>query len=265
MKRLLFVVLMALPSLFASAQKYEKVAGFKSPYAFQAVAVDKDHFYAIENTHIAKYTMAGDSVTTWHIGDKEKIRHLNSGIVIKGKLYCAHSNYPKYPMASSIEIFDTKTMKHLESISFGIDTGSCTWVLPGKNCWYVFFAHYNADERKTKSAPDRANLSQLVKYDKKWRKQEAWIVPQALLDEVQPSSLSGAVLVGDTFYCTGHDAQKVYLLKVPEYGVQMEWVGEIEVPFIGQGISMDKDGNLWGIIRKDKLIIKSSLVRVPIQ
>ena len=109
---------------FLSAQDYKEVTRYKAHYAYQAVAVGKDCFFAIENQHITKFSMQGDSLRTWHEPDKDRIRHLNSGVVIGNRLYCAHSNYPKYPMASSIEIFDVKTLRHIDSISFGIDTGS---------------------------------------------------------------------------------------------------------------------------------------------
>jgi hypothetical protein len=259
MKRFCVLVLaLVVSTLQSHAQDYKEVQRFKAYHANQAVAVGKDAFYAITNAHITKFNMQGDSLLTWHEPDKNRIRHINSGIVLKGKLYCAHSNYPKYPMASSIEIFDADDLEHVGTVSFGIDTGSCTWILPGKRSWYVFFAHYNMSEQKTKSQPDNANMSQLVQFDRKWLKMQAWTVPQALLDEVAPSSLSGAVLIGDTFYCTGHDAAKCYLLKIPERGMNLEWVGEVNVPFHGQGIALAPDGDLWGILRKEKVVIRSS-------
>ena len=45
-----------------------------------------------------------------------------------GKLYAAHSNYPEWPMTSSLEILDAETMEHVGSHSFGIQWGSLTWV-----------------------------------------------------------------------------------------------------------------------------------------
>ena len=56
------------------------------------------------------------------------IIHLDSGVIVDGKLYCAHSNYPGIPMTSSIEVWDPSTLEHIESHSFGIFRGSCTWV-----------------------------------------------------------------------------------------------------------------------------------------
>ena len=251
----LFLQLLAVPSF--AQQAYKEVKRYKAHHAYQAVAVGKDCFFAISNQHITKFSMDGDSLKTWHEPDKERIRHLNSGIVIGNRLYCAHSNYPLYPMASSIEIFDVKTLEHVGNVSFGIDTGSCTWVLPGKNCWYVFFAHY--DMTKKGNNTDNPNLSQLVKFDRKWRKMQAWTVPASLLEEVNPSSLSGAVLIGDTFYCTGHDAAKCYKLQIPECGMNLIRCGEVDVPFVGQGIALGRDGDLWGIIRKERVVVRSSM------
>ena len=61
---------------------FNEVERFDAYYATQGVAVDKHHFYAIENNHITKFTLKGDSITTWHEPDKEKIRHINSGFVL---------------------------------------------------------------------------------------------------------------------------------------------------------------------------------------
>ena len=38
-------------------------------------------------------------------------KHLNSGFFHDGKLYCAHSNYPKLPESSQLMVLDPDTMK----------------------------------------------------------------------------------------------------------------------------------------------------------
>ena len=195
---------------------------FDAYYAMQGVAIGKKHFYAIVKGH---------------------------------KLYTTHSNYPEVPMASSIEIFDTRTMQHIQSISLGIDIGSCVWVTPGKNCWYAFFAHYAGSGKE----PGKdVTWSQLVKFDRKWRRMQAWVLPKTIIEELHPHSLSGGVLVDEIFYCMGHDNQKCYLMQLPRYGVHLEWVGTIEVPIPGQAIDIDKKGNIWGISRKHRQVIKAS-------
>ena len=236
---------------------YKEVQRFKAYHATQGVAVDKDAFYAITNAHITKFNLQGDSLMTWHEPNKDRIRHINAGIVLKNKLYCAHSNYPLYPMASSIEIFDTKDLSHIGTVSFGIDTGSCTWILPGKRCWYVFFAHYDKKMDKEGKQWDNANQAQLVMFDKKWRKMQAWTLPADLLKEIAPSSLSGGVMIDGIFYCTGHDAAKCYKLRIPERGTILEWIGEVDVPFHGQAIALGPDGDLWGISRKERAVIRA--------
>jgi hypothetical protein len=40
--------------------------------------------------------------------------------VIDGKIYAAHSNYRFFPMTSSIEVWDARTMEHVGSHSIGI-------------------------------------------------------------------------------------------------------------------------------------------------
>ena len=45
-------------------------------------------------------------------------------------------------MVSSIEVFETATLEHVESHSFGIFGGSATWVDRADGHWWVAFAHY---------------------------------------------------------------------------------------------------------------------------
>ena len=242
----------------AGAQSYAEQSRFSAPSARQAVAVDKQYVYAIENTSWVKYTRSGDSVGGWKDSVPAGLKHMNSGVVVKGKLYCAHSNYPFLPMSSSVEIFDVRTLRHVGSVGLGIDLGSCTWVLPAPKGWYLFFAHY---ENRSQQPGCDVSWSQLVEYDKHWRKRRAWVLPPALVPEIRPYSLSGAVQIGDVFYCTGHDARKCYLLRIPSEGVALEWIGTVSIPFNGQGIVLDDHGVLWGIDRKSREVIRA--VRVP--
>src|SRR5690606_36702816 len=102
---------------------------FNVPEARQGVAVDAEHFYAIDNRVIAKYTKStGALVQRWEASETVPLVHLNAGVVVGRKLYCAHSNYPHYPDTSSVEIWDTGTLEHIGSKSFGITDGSLTWI-----------------------------------------------------------------------------------------------------------------------------------------
>lgn len=254
-KKSFYVIAFVLLSVWLCyPQDYIQEKQYRVHSAKQAVAVDGTFFYVIDNSKITKYTLQGEQAGMWEDTDPERIKHLNSGLVIAGKLYCAHSNYPDVPMASSIEVFDTETMTHDSSISLGIDIGSCTWILPAKEGWYVFFAHYDGNGKE--SGKD-VSWSQLVEYDNQWRRKQGWVLPKDLIEEIKPHSLSGAVLIGNVFYCTGHDARKCYLLELPDRGMRLKWINTINIPFHGQGIAVDPEGNLWGIDRKDKLVIKA--------
>ena len=85
--------------------------------------MDRDHFYAVNNRVIGKYDKrTGVLVKKWQ-GDKDgPIEHLDSAMVMDGKIYAAHSNYPKWPMTSSVEIFDAATAEAVDEGN-GIDGG----------------------------------------------------------------------------------------------------------------------------------------------
>ena len=107
----------------------ETLRRYAAPEARQAVAVDASSFYAITNREIGRYDRkTGARVAHWRGEDDGPFIHLNSGVVIDGRLYCAHSNYPGVPMVSSIEVFDGATLRHVESVPLGIGHGSATWI-----------------------------------------------------------------------------------------------------------------------------------------
>ena len=255
---LITIVLSAVLSVTAQSitpgRDFVEVGGFNAYYARQGVAADDKHLFAIENNHITMFTHDGDSITTWHEPDKDIIRHINSGVVHRGKLYCSHSNFPKLPMASSVEIFDASTLRHIESVSLGIDVGSLVWVAPAKGCFYLFFANYDGGGGQPGHGVE---WSQLVQYDDHWRRMQAWTVPDSLLSRIRPHSLSSGVLVDGIFYCLGHDRRECYMLRIPDKGTKLQWVGTIAVPIPGQAIAIGRDGTMWGIDRKQRRIIKA--------
>ena len=102
------------------------------------------------------------------------LQHLNSGTVIKGRLYCANSNYPDSPMASSIEIFDVSTLTHTGTHSFGIFSGSATWIDQQGGYWYVGFAHYTGEGS---SEGKDTRWTSVIKFNKKWQQLESWVFP----------------------------------------------------------------------------------------
>jgi hypothetical protein len=204
--------------------------------ADQAVAVDKEHFYAIDNHEIGKYEKAtGIRVGGWKGEDGGPIIHLNSGIVIDGKLYCAHSNYPGIPMVGSIEIWDTESMEHIDSHSFGINAGSTTWIDFRDGHWFVAFVHYSRFAAELGTDP---RWSTLIKFDQEWRPLESWVYPPEVLKRFIPHSNSGGAFGPDgRVYTTGHDRPEVYVLDFPKAGSVLELVATIEVDCEGQGIA----------------------------
>ena len=112
-----------------AAEPPQALRRFDAPEARQAVATDRDHFYVVGNSRIGKYDrQSGRRVAVWQEEPDGPVQHLNSGVVFDGRLYCANSNYPQIPMIGSVEIFDTATLRHVDSFSFGITGGSLTWI-----------------------------------------------------------------------------------------------------------------------------------------
>ena len=211
---------------------------FQVEEAKQAVAVDEKHFYVINNSTIRKYTKSDGKLVAYWDGAKEGIKHLNSGIVIKGKLYCANSNYPEIPMASSVEIFDVNTMSHAGSHSFGIaQHGSLTWIDQKDGFWWIGFAHYAGKES---SEGRDVRWTSLVKYDPEWRELESWVFPKNIVELFTPKSNSGGAWADNgILYCTGHDRPELYALKLPKSGYTLEYVGTVPAETYGQGIAID--------------------------
>jgi hypothetical protein len=164
-------------------------------------------------------------------------------------------------MASSIEIFDTRTMKHIGSHSFGIFAGSATWIDEKDGFWWVAFANYSGKN----SAEGRDNRwTSLVKFNKDWSIIESWIFPKNVLEAFAPNSNSGGFWNKDgLLYVTGHDKKEVYVLRVPDTGYTLEYIKTIPVVNEGQGIAIDpsKKGNeiLYGITRKENQVVVAEI------
>lgn len=254
MSRLFFIILFCMTCSSLSAQS-RLVKTFKVDQAQQAVAVDEAFFYVINNSSIIKYRKTnGEKIAAWDGSADGIIKHLNSGIVIGDTLYCSNSNFPESPMVSSLELFNTETMQHIGNHSFGIMIGSATWIEQKDGYWWAAFAHY---EGSGSSEGKGTAWTQLVKFDSKWRRLEAWIFPKELIHKMTPYSSSGGVWGSDgLLYVTGHDHPEVYVLALPNKGFTLEWVKTIQVPITGQGIAWDKwqKRTLWGINRKEKMV-----------
>jgi len=246
-----------LVQLILNSQDISEIKRYNVPEARQAVAVDAKSFYVINNSTITKHDKSTGIQTAKWDGTEEGITHLNSGVVIKGRLYCASSNYPDSPMAGSIEIFDAVTLKHIANHSFGIYTGSVTWIDKYDGCWYVGFAHYTGSGS---SEGKDTRWTSVVKFGKKWQRIESWMFPDNIIELFTPKSNSGAAWGNDgRLYCTGHDRGEIYVMELPASGHTLKHVKTIPTPTYGQGIAFDHSIKnkkvIYGISRIDDLVI----------
>lgn len=143
---------------------------FKISRITQGIGVDAEYFYAISDTSIDKYTK--DTRQRVLKRDYEDLGavHLDSAAVVDGKIYVAHSNYPVWPMTSSLEIFDAATLDHLESQSFGIQIGSFTWVdQAADGTWWGGFANYDQLFNRSPVDYDNRHSTQVVRFGPDWQ------------------------------------------------------------------------------------------------
>ena len=261
----LFVIALGfLATPVASAQEpsrhFEEVRRFAAAEARQGVAVDDRHFYAISNRRIGKYDKhTGERVGGWEGAPDGPIIHLDSGIVLDGRLYCAHSNYPGVPMVSSIEVFETDTLEHVDSHSFGIFGGSATWIDRADGHWWVAFGHYAGFGGVPDQGPAWTNL---VKFDDSWRRVAGYVYPRTMVERFREMSNSGGTWGEDgRLYATGHDEGTVFVLSVPTAGSVLTLHEVIPVGAEGQGIAWDRSapGTLYSIIRSTGEVVVSTL------
>jgi len=254
----LFAVLPAVAEEAGPSQgSCELLQRFRIDEARQGVAVDADAFYAVGNAVIAKFDKeTGALVAKWAGETHGSIVHLNSAAVVDGKIYAAHSNYPARPMASSVEIWDTATLKHVESHSLGTELSWRGWLAwldrDAKGVWWGAFANYNRGSDKS-SLADGSKYTQLVRFDSGWRVAETWVFPDALIEEFGDMSNSGGSWGPDgKLYVTGHDKARLYVVELPEIGSQLKWIGTLSAEISGQGIAFDhgRPGVIYGMIRK---------------
>lgn len=250
----------ALPAAQGGKQNCEEIRRFAAPEARQAVAVDAEHFYAIGNRAIAKYDKkTGRRIAVWECEAGRPLTHLNSGVVRAGVLYCAHSNYPGVPMVSSLEMWDTKTLRHTGSHSFGILAGSATWFDWNAGHWYGTFAHYGGSGGEPNRDP---RWTTLLQFDAQWRPLQGWVYPQAVISKQGQYSISGGVFgAGGRILCTGHDEPEIYVLSFPKGGSTLVLEDTFGTPMHGQGIAWDPSspGTLYGISRATGEVVVTSI------
>lgn len=237
----------------SASQTLEQIGEFPIAEANQAVGVDAEHFYAVNNTVIAKYDKkTGALVKRWDGGKKGPILHLDSAMVMDGKIYAAHSNYPKWPMTSSLEIFDAATMTHVGTHSFGIGRGSLTWVDWHEGAWWMTFANYDRLLGPGKTPYGHKANTVMVKFDRDFREIQSWTLPTEILDRFEDMSNSGGSWGPDgDLYLSGHDPAEIYRMRIPKAGSVLELFEVLPMNIRGQGIAWDRSDPdvIYGIIR----------------
>lgn len=254
----------ALPAAYVQPEPVtlaaDPVDEFGAADANQGVAVDRTHIYAINNRSITKIDRSSGERVLQFVGTADgPIQHLDSGAIVQGKLYTAHSNYPEWPMESSIEVFDARTLEHLESHPIGIDRGSLTWLDPHDGSWWAGFANYD-NEHDGRIYGENPN-TQIVRMDDTFQVEAGYVVPRPILDRFAPMSNSGGSWGPDgNLYLTGHDLPEAYVMQLPKAGAELEWLATVELPGVeGQGIAWDRtnrghgrEAHLFGIDRPTK-------------
>jgi hypothetical protein len=234
---------------------FEIVHRLPAAEALQGVAADGRHLYAIGDRVVGKYDKeSGARLARWQGNEAGRIIHLNGGVVIDSKLYCSHSNYPALPMQSSIEIFDTDGLDHVDSHALANYEGSATWVDRHAGSWWVAFANYAGKGGHPERGPQATFLA---RFDPSWNPMARYSFPPAVVDRFGTRSNSGGVWSADgLLYATGHDAAEIYVLRLPRDGNVLDLVEIVPAAIAGQGIALDPtDGTLWGILKATREVI----------
>lgn len=231
----------------AEEPAWRQTATFPAEEARQAVAVDEQHVYAITNDRIARYDRATGRRTGMSTGDA---KHLNSGFLADGKLYCAHSNYPGTPEISQLMALDLDTLRLETFHDFADYGGSLTWAVKHRGNWWCNFARYGDSNAETF----------LVRLDDRWQELGRWTYPLEVIRQLGKYSISGGVWREGLLLCTDHDNERLYRLRLPESGKVLELVDVQQAPFAGQGIAHDPaTGGLAGIRRAQRQVVFASL------
>jgi len=244
---LLFTLFLGFGGTFTRAETLKITSSFPAAEANQAAAAGGDFIYAIDSKVIAKYDRRTGQRLALSSG---MATHLNSGAWWEGKIFCAHSNYPKKPEISQVYVLDPESMQLTVFKDLGEGHGSLTWVVRDNSEWWCTFAHYGAENAKTI----------LVKYDADWKELAAWTYPREVIARLGKMSISGGVWKDGLLLTLGHDAREIYRLRLPKQGTVLELVDILPAPFPGQGISIEPEtGRLVGIDRKERKVITAEM------
>lgn len=230
--------------------------------ANQGVAVDRSRFYAVDNTSITQHGRADGEARLQFAGAEDgPLIHMDSGAVHRGRLYAAHSNYDESPMESSVEVFDARTLRHVDTHSFGIERGSLTWIDRHDGDWWAAFANYDVVPDDQTMPYGETYNTQVVRLNDRFEITAAYTIPKAILDRFKPMSNSGGSWGPDgRLWLTGHDLGEAYVMEPPRAGSELLWIATVRLPEVeGQGIAWDLSSprpTLWAIKRSTKQVLQ---------
>jgi hypothetical protein len=238
--------------------------------AVQGIAMNANRVFTVANRSISEYDkFSGKLVSTWSsIQTELSVVHLDSGVIHAGRLYAAHSNWPRVPMESSVEVFDIDPLMHVASFSFGTSRGSFTWLDWHAGFWWGTFTDYDIRQSESWSQPalPSAEISgtHIVKMDDAFRIVRSWSLPALLRLQLAPMNNSGGSWGPDGhLYLTGHDRAELYVVRLPPNEDVAEWVATLAAPAIqGQGIAWDRfalNPVLYGINRRHRQAVRLPL------
>jgi len=217
-----------------------------SPHAIQAAAADDSHVYAISSTAVARYERRSGRLAA--VGTAADVKHLNSGFLDEGRVYCAHSNYPAEPPESDIRVFDPAT-GHLSLFHrFAEPPGSLVWCVRREGAWWGCFAWYGDENARTV----------LVEYADGGLERELrrFTFPAEVVADWDGMSASGGIWDGDSLLVSHHHFPVLYRLALPDEGTELVLVESLACPFPGQGIAADPaTGGLVGIDRSRRRLV----------
>ncbi|HEY3516852.1 MAG TPA: cycloisomerase [Gammaproteobacteria bacterium] len=240
-----------------AADAFDQIGEFNVPEANQGVGVDERHFYAVDNQAIAKYDKpTGKLVKKWEGPSDGPIIHLDSAMIRDGKLYAAHSNYPGWPMTSSVEIFDAVTLEHVGTHGFGTRWGSLTWIDWHEGHWWMTFANYDQKIGPGQTPYGGKANTVVLEMTEAFEPMQSWTLPNEVLDRFEDMSNSGGSWGPDGFlYLSAHDPAEVYKMSAPRAGSVLQLVEVVPLNIRGQGIAWDRSqpAVIYGIIRATAL------------
>ncbi|MDA0281076.1 MAG: hypothetical protein O3C29_11710 [Proteobacteria bacterium] len=265
--------LLAATSVSAQPPEFDGkiVKQFDADNAYQAVAVGQDAFYAISNVRLARHDKDTGRVLQQWDGSSQlssPLSHLDSGVVLDGKLYSAHSNYPGWPMTSTVEVWDIANMQHIETHSFGVMLGSFTWLDRHNDSWWGAFANYDIVQRGMTEPYGGTRNTVVVQFDDDFEVLQSWSLPAGILRRMSPMSNSGGSWGSDGYlYLSGHDDPEIYVMALPEAGSELDWLATVRLPGLnGQGIAWDRsndENTLWAILRSTRQVLKIEMPVLP--